>query len=468
MSDAPAMMHGDRLGAPVAGASGQAMWPKLLRLAALILVPVLLIAGVAAWLNGDLTRAPSDLPAPFPSPLTSWDDHLAAVDRAIATNHARADAEPSDWLSPSAEAASWLDRATLTGRWQDYAAAEAALAQSMARATPSSRPYPLAARLALALHRNGAVEPALEAARADRMFAEVDAQAEAAVLRGDVALYRGDWQGAERLYTQAMTASPDAAFAFRAAYITERTRDAETARRAWIAVAAQAHRPSRRMLASVAVRVGGVELARGNWDEAARWYDRAAQRFPGDWHIVALQLQMRALRGDLAGAIRGMATLAARHDQPALWDALAAWRQAAGDAAGARDALAHAGTGWAEWTARYPEAAAGHAAEHAIIAGDMATAVQQAEANYRNRPYGDAAILLVTALAGRGDVDAARVLLTRTTGSGWHNAESDRLAFELAALAGEADAAEAARDAALGRNPRAFDPAARLILFGLH
>ena len=124
--------------------------------------------------------------------------------------------------------------------------------------------------------------------------------------------------------------------------------------------------------------------------------------------------------------------------------------------------------GWQAWTARYPEAAAAHAAEHALIAGDRTGAVRHARANHANRPYGDASILLATALAAAGDIDDARRLVERTAASGWNTSESDRLRFELAALAGDSAAAEQARAVALARNPRAFDPAARLILFGLH
>ena len=444
-------------------------WVRWVRIAALILLPAVLIAGLGAWRNGGWFDTAHDaLPAPFPGPFDSWQDHVDAVDQAIATNRTRAAGEPTDWLSPSAEAASWLERGMMTGRWQDYAAAEAALATAMERAPPSSQPHPLAARLALALHRNGAVEGELAAASADLTFSRPEPQADAAALRGDVALYAGDWARADALYQQAGRLSANAAFAFRRAFIIERTRSADEARQAWIDVAWQDARPSRRMLAAIAVRIGGVELARGRWDEASRWYADADRLLPGDWRIDALRLQMRALDGDVAGAVTGMAALAERHDLPELWDALAAWRQAAGDAAGGRDALNRAEQGWQAWTARYPEAAAAHAAEHALIAGDRTGAVRHARANHANRPYGDASILLATALAAAGDIDDARRLVERTAASGWNTSESDRLRFELAALAGDSAAAEQARAAALARNPRAFDPASRLILFGLH
>lgn len=447
-------------------------WASPIRLLALILLPALLLAAFAMWRNGDWGSLWHDrqdaLPAPFPSPLNSWDEHIAAIDHAIVTHRDRAGREPTDWLSPSAEAASWLDRATMTGRWQDYAEAERALALSMERAPPSNTPHPLAARLALALHRNDAVEPALRAATADRSFAEAEAQADAAALRGDVALYRGDWRGADRQYLSAMTRSPDAAFAFRRAFIIERTSDADMARQAWIDTGWMNARPSRRMLAALAIRLGNVELARGDWQAADRHYADAERTLPGDWHSAALRLQMRALAGDLSGAITGMEALATQRDLPELWDAMAAWKRASGDGDGARAALARAAAGWDAWLARYPEAAAGHAAEHALIAGDKAAALRHAEANYRNRPYGDAAFLLATALSANGEIEKARALVQRVIASGWHSAEGDRLAFELAALAGDAEAAEAARTTALARNPRAFDPAARLILFGLH
>ena len=435
----------------------------------MIIVPALVISLASVWWSGSGDAGThAELPVPFPGPLTSWAEHVEAIDRAIATHQQRAGREPTDWLSPSAEAASWIDRASMTGRWQDYAEAERALAMAMARAPESNKPYPLAARLALALHRNQAVEPALTAAVADRTFREVAPQADAAAMRGDVAMYQGDWQTADRLYLSAMTASPDAAFAMRRAFILERTGEAGMAHQAWIDAAWVNPRPTRRMLAAIALRLGHHDMTRGQWSEAAAHYADAGRLLPGDWHVAASLLQMRALDGDLAGALAGMEALAQRHDLPELWDAVAAWKQAAGDANGARVALDRAARGWHDWTARYPEAAAAHAADHALIAGDRDAAVRWAEANYRQRPYGDAAILLATALTAKGDYARARALLTPVTASGWRTMEGDRLGFELAALAGDGDAAEAARSAALERNPRAFDPAARLILFGLH
>lgn len=441
----------------------------MVRVALLVLLPAALIAAIGGWLGGgSLWSVDPDLPAPFPSPLASWPDHVDAIDAAIDSHRGRGASEPTDWISPGAEAAAWLNRATLTGRWQDYAGAETALDLAMRRAPPSAAPHPLAAKFALAVHRNAAVEPALIAARADREFALPAAQADAATMRGDVALYRGDWRQADTLYQRAQQLADDPSIRFRRAFIVERTGDPDAAIAIWINAARSAYRPSRRLLATVASRIGNIELARGRWDEAADWYARSERLLPGDWRTAALRLQMRALRGDLSVAIAGMARLAAIHDRPELWDALSAWRRAAGDSTGAALASARAAAGWSDWLARFPEAAAAHAAEHALLSGERPAAVAFARANFANRPYGDATILLVTALSANGETGAARALLERTLASGWRSTESDRLAFELAALAGDGEAAEAARAAALARNPRAFDPAARLILFGLH
>ena len=440
-------------------------WPSLLY----ILGPALILGGVAAWQQGVFApAAPTDLPALFPDSTPDWAAHIAALDAGMEVHRFRSRQEPSDWLSPAAEAAALLDRAQLTGRWQDLAAAQSAMATSMARAPDSAKPHPLGARLALALHRNRAVEPALAAATIDLENADIGPQSEAAMLRGDVALYAGDWRRADQLYRESYRLADDPSVHLRRALIVERTGEADAAIAAIIAATHATQRPSRRLLSHAAARIGNVELARGNWEDAARWYARADRYLPGDWRVVALRLQMQAMGGDLAGATGGMAALAARHDLPLLWDALASWQRAAGDSAAAAASSARAAAGWQLWLARYPEAAFAHAAEHDLGVGDSAAALAHARANYANRPYGDAAILLAMALSASGDVAEARAVLTRTTASGWRTVESDRLAFELAALAGDAPAAEAARAAALARNPRAFDPAMALVRFGLH
>lgn len=447
---------------------------RSLRIAAFILLPALLFAGVAAWHSGGVEAywsepAPDDLPAPFPSPHRTWADHVAAIDRSIIINRSRATTEPSDWLSPSAEAGAWIARAGMTGRWQDYAAAEAALALSAERAPPAVQPHMLRARLALALHRNAEVEPALQhAAVIDREFTQPANQAQAAAMRGDVALYGGNWRRADALYTQAAGLSNSETIAYRRAFVTERTQGGDAAIAAWLDVARVSFRPSRRLLAGLAMRIGGVELARGNWTEAARWHARADRTVPGDWHIAALRLQDRALAGDLPGAIAGMERLAAAHDLPELWDALAVWKQANGDAAGARAVLGRAGTGWLAFASHYPLATASHQAEHAFIAGDFASMLAFARLNYRNRPYGDAAIALAEALAANGEIVGARTMLEQVRRDGWHNSEGDWLDFHIAELAGDGNGVAAARIRAEQRNHRALDPRSRLIVFGRH
>lgn len=411
---------------------------------------------------------PVDLPMPFPSPHRTWADHIRAIDQAIAQHRERGARTAEDWLSPGAEAAAWLDRAAMTGRWQDLVAAERALDQAMARAPAAAAQHPLAARFALAVHRNAAVEPALEAARADLEFTRPLNQSDAFMLRGDVALQRGDWRTADRHYAEADRLAGDVTIALRRAFIVERTGDADAAITAYAAAAASAERPSRRMLAFVAQRLAAVELGRGNWNAAARWANRAAAYLPGDWHIVALQAQMQALAGDLPGAITAMTRVATAHDRPELWDALAAWHRAAGDEAAASAALSRADAGWRAWQRAWPEAAAAHVAEHALLAGDPARALAAARQAYAARPYGETARVLAAALLAANRADEARTLLRRTAASGWHSTEADRLLVEAELLAGDAAAAEAARDAALTRNPRAFDPAAALIRFGLH
>lgn len=433
-----------------------------------ILFPAAVFAAVAWWQGGGGPAVPTDLPAPFPAPEESWQAELTAIDASIARYRSRAAQEPTDWLSPEGEMAAWLDRAQMTGRWQDLVEAEAALDRSRSRYPAQMTPWAASARLAMALHRNAAVEPALAGMAADLTANESAVQADAAATRGDLALYAGDWQRADRLYTQAQALNHDAGIVMRRAFLTERTRGPAEARPMWLTAATRAARPSRRLLSTLAIRLGNNALARGDWDAAAGWYARAERYLPGDWHARVLVLQMRAMKGDLAGAIADLTPLAEARDIPELWDALAAWRRAAGDTAGADAAAARASAGWAAWPASLTEASAAHRAEHALLIGDKAGALAAAQFNYRNRPYGDAATLLAAAMSTNGDVSGARALITRTVANGWRSVETDRLGFELAALSGDSAAAERLRDEALARNPRTFDPAMTLARFGLH
>ncbi len=431
------------------------------------LLPALAIAGVEAWQQRGGAE-PTDLPAPFPSPADDWTATIAAIDTGIANHRARAAHEPTDWLSPESEARAWMERAQLTARWQDYAEAERAINLARERAPTGLAPFPTIARLDQMLHRNAAVAAALDAQTASRDSLEPANHADTLAMHGDLALYAGDWRAAERAYLAARALADDPALAMRQAFVTERTAGPDVARPLWLRAGALADRPSRRLVNALAMRLGNNALQRGDWDEAATWYAKARRTLPGDWRAEALVQQMRAMKGDLAGAIAALAPIAAQRDIPELWDALASWRRANGDVAGAAADAARAEAGWRAWAAHYPEAAAAHRADHALLVGDKAGALEAASANYRNRPYGDAATLLAAAMAANGDVARARALIRRTTQSGWRSLETDRLSFELAALDGDGAGAERARDSALARNPRAFDPAMALARFGLH
>jgi tetratricopeptide (TPR) repeat protein len=433
-----------------------------------ILLPAAVFAAVAWWQGGSAPAVPTDLPAPFPSPEESWQAELTAVDASIVRYRSRAAQEPTDWLSPEGEMAAWLDRAQMTARWQDMVEAEGALLRARNRYPAAMTPWAASARLAMALHNNSDVEPALAGMADDLTAREPSVQADALAMRGDLALYAGDWQRADRLYAQAQTLNNDAGIIMRRAFLVERTQGPAESRPLWLTAATRAYRPSRRLLSTLAIRLGNGALASGEWDAAAGWYARAERYLPGDWHAIVLVLQMRAMTGDLAGAIASLTPLAEARDIPELWDALAAWKRAAGDTAGADAAATRASAGWAAWPPQLTLASRAHLAEHALLMGDKEGALAAAEANYRNRPYGDAATLLAAALSANGDVAGARALITRTVASGWRSVETDRLGFELAALSGDSAAAERLRDEALARNTRTFDPAMTLARFGLH
>jgi predicted Zn-dependent protease len=153
---------------------------------------------------------------------------------------------------------------------------------------------------------------------------------------------------------------------------------------------------------------------------------------------------------------------------PEVMDALAALYRTQGDAAASREWAQRSGAIWAKRLQQLPQAAYGHALEHELVLGNPATALALARKNMAARPYGDSATLLGWALLANNRPAEARDVLERLSRTPWRSAQQYVALSQAHAMLGDSDRSNAARDAALTINPRAFDPAAPLIWFGHH
>jgi predicted Zn-dependent protease len=413
--------------------------------------------GRALWPDVPASRPASPHRSPSSSAPLSYDAALERADSGLAAAREVAAAAPDQWLQQERLATALITRARLSGSFDDYAAAQAALSRAFAQAPAGSGPHLTQASLDLSLHRLAPAGDMLDAMARYAVPLERDDADQARAMRGDIALYRGRYAEAGAHY---------AADPFRRAVLEGLTGKTDAALASLDAVERSLRFPTAQTLASLELQRGGLELRRGDWGRATAHFARAEQLFPGWWLAQAHSAQMLALAGQRPVAIRQLAAVAERSQAPEVMDALAALYRAEGDAADSRIWADRAGGVWARRLEQIPEAAWGHAVEHELSFGDPARALVLAQDDYAARPYGVAAVALAGALVANGRPAEALQVLRRAQSGGYVSADLFAVAAQAHELTGDAAAAETARKAARRLNPHALDRDTALIWFG--
>jgi tetratricopeptide (TPR) repeat protein len=438
--------------------------PVIVRVVLLALVTAALLAGVHA-----LVRHSQPVPAasahrrPSHGAPLDYAQALALANQSLAGGQELARTRADEWLVQEKIANAWMSRARLTGSFDDYAAAQAALDVAFAYAPPGSGPQITQAVLAFSLHRLAPTAAALDVIDHYAVPPEFEIAEEANAMHGDVAFYSGRYAEALARYRGR---KPSDKSSFRMAVYQAKTGQTDAALATLDAMERAMRFPTAQVMANLDLQRGGLELQRGRWDAAAADFARADAIFPGFWLTEAHRAQMRALTGDRAGAIAAFEAIATRITSPEVMDALASLYRAEGD--GARSALwaERAGAEWERRLKLLPEAAYGHAVEHYLAFGDPKRALDLALKDAAARPYGTSQIALGWAwLANNRPAEALRALAP-LQGSPWVSAEQHLVAAQAHALLGDGDAADAEQQKALALNPRALDRAGALIWFG--
>lgn len=397
----------------------------------------------------------------------SYSDTLAQTDLAIANAEAQVAAADGQWLLHEIVARHYIERARLSGDYGDYVAADASLKQAFAVAAPGTGPHLVRAQLDFRMHRLADAERQLTLIEGYAIPSPPDERAEILAMRGDIAFYRGDLQTALRLYEEADGIAPGTA-TFRRAIHAMKTGDFERAGNSFDQTEREARLPPAQLRSFIGLQRGLLDLERGNWSSAESWFRKADRTFPGYWLTQAHLVQMWALRGKIEEAEQGYRKIIARSQQPEVMDALAALYRNQGDAAASQEWAERSRAIWAERLQQVPEAAYGHALEHELVLGNPATALELARKNMAARPYGSSATLLGWSLLASNRPADARDVLERLGRTPWRSAQQYVALSQAYAMLGDSDRSNAARDAALAINPRAFDPAAPLTWFGHH
>jgi tetratricopeptide (TPR) repeat protein len=415
------------------------------------------------------TALPSTHPARILPPSVapaSHADALARIDRDLTTARVETTKRADDWLAQERLATLLMAHARLTGSYDDYAEAAAALDRGFAAAGPRAGPHLAAAALAMLTHRLDAAERMLSEIDRYAMPAEPEIRSEAEAMRGDIAMYRGRYAEAARRYAAAETLAPGAGLFARRALLEAHMGRPDDALLTLDHAERSGNFTTPQAAAGLKLQRGTLLLQIGRWEDADLAFAEADALFPGHWQIEQNRAQMAALAGDTAGAIRRYQLTVARAGNPETMDALAALYRAQGDYPRAQALIARAAPIWEARLRTVPEAAHAHALDHYLAFGPAQRALDIAWAGFRARPHGASAVALGWALlANDRAVDALR-MAQAVTRSGWVSAEQHMLAAEALAMLGRGDEAEAERKQATAINPRILDRRAALIWFG--
>lgn len=395
----------------------------------------------------------ADLGAPAP---TGFSRELAALDAALSGYRDLAAAHPDQPLRHELVAATWQARFRLTGDLSDLGEAEAALDRAWSLVPSGAGPHLAQAGLDYTLHRLARIEPRLQAAES-AVLVDDPTRSAVALRRGLVALQSGDAAGAAPLLDEAEALHADPGPVFAQALLAWRTGDLELADARFVEAGEALHATSAEPHAWVHLQRGLLDLDRGRLAEALAHYRQAEGVLDGYWLIDEHIAEIHWRRGDTALAEDMLLDVVARTGAPEYMGMLAELALARGDEADAAAWIARADAIYAEQLARFPEAAAGHALDHALAFGTPEQALALAEANVQARPNGDALASLSEARLGVGDVAGAVDAAEAALGTGWRSADIWLAVAAARAAAGEDASAAEARQAALAFDPTCLD-----------
>ena len=344
-----------------------------------------------------------------------------------------------------------LGRARLSGDYDDYAKAEAALERAFTVAGKDAGPHLTRIALNFTLHRLDRVAADLE--RVEKYAIKTPAERRALrELGAELAFQQGRYADARAGFEAALAAEPEALLRWKTGDFagTEDLYGQALGKRVEGEPAAWLH-----------LQLGLMDLERGRHDEALAHYRDAAARLSGYWLLDEHIAEILALQGQTDAALALYADIIARTDNPEFMDAVAGIHRAAGRTEAAAPLIARADAIYEAQLLRFPEAAYGHALEHFLEFGaDPKRAVTLAEANtpgalpvtvthHRTRPNAEAKISLARAYLQAGRKDDARKAIDEALATPWNTADLHAVAAEVLTATGDAAAASEQRRLAL-------------------
>ncbi|MDC0673013.1 tetratricopeptide repeat protein [Nannocystis radixulma] len=423
-----------------------------------ILVSAVLAFGVSALvsridLRGE-TSPPSRVAPRAAAPATgaSYASLLAELDQRIDGLQTRANSRPGDWLTRMHLGSALLERAGLTNQMGDFARVQAVLDDAFSIAPAGSGPLLLAARFNYSIHRLGAAEEYL-AMIERRAVPRRDDQLMARVLRAEIAVQRGEYEGALAELTALAAAAPVVATAELALYHAKTGKPGEAEALLEDALRSTGTNDPRRR-AWIKLQLGIVAMERGELGIALKHLQEADAELAGWWLVQEHIAEIHNRRDRHAEAIAIYEELVRTADLPQHMDALAALYRHTGEPQRAEELIARAAARWDEQLARFPESAMGHALHHYLQFGPPERALALAQANHVARPGGDAQVSLAQAYLQAGQAAEALALVEKALASPYRTARLHDIAAKAHTALGHTAAAEEQMSLLLAVNPR--------------
>ena len=329
-----------------------------------------------------------------------------------------AEGVPGGWLPWQDVADLYAQRARLTGSYDDHAAADEALATAFAIAPEGSGPWLSRAAHNLSMHRVDQVQADLDAFMGRVLISDPE-RARVLSLSANLAMQRGDYAGAATLLDEAHALAPRPSTHSLKANLAWQTGDAATAEAELDAAEAMSHGSDGEPFAWYDLMRGLLDLDRGRLDEAMAHYVDADAHSRGYWLVSEHIAEIHALKGEHDEALAIYTDVVAQTGSPELMGAMAEVLAEVGRTEASEAWLDKADAAYAVQIERFPEAASGHALEHALAHGTPEDALALAEVNAELRPNGEALTLLAEAYRRVGRDEDAAAAEARAEATGW-------------------------------------------------
>lgn len=363
---------------------------------------------------------------------------------------------PKNRLHQERLAGIYMQRARLTGSYEDYAKAEAAIGRAF-DLTAVGGTFMLRAKLHYTLHRLPQAREDFEKAKPITQRTP-DAVAGIEAFEANLALQAGDDDKAATHFEASLATKRNTSNLSSMAVFQWKTGDFDEAEELFREALKHYHGKPMEPRAWIHLNLGLLDLDRGRYDDALAHYREAESFLKGYWLIDEHIAEILTLQGKTEEAKALYLDIIERTNNPEFMDAMAGIAFEAGNDDEGKAWVVKARKRYEEQMAQFPEAAYGHALGHYLEFGDdPAYALELAQKNYALRPNLEAAVMLAQAHLKAGDAKSAEKALKPTLKSDFKSAELYATAAEVQATLGNEKQAQA-----FIAQAKAIDPTASL------